>query len=46
MHSFFLAFTFLTNVRRKYMKFIKILRCVRYNNKVRTKADGNVVFQV
>jgi len=46
MHSFFLAFTFLTKVCRKYKKFIKILRCVKYNNKVGTKADGNVVLQV
>jgi hypothetical protein len=43
VRPFFTAFTFVTKVCRKYKKFIKI---VKYNRKVRAKADGDVVLQV
>ena len=46
MHSLFTAFTFLTKVCRKYNKFIKLLRFVNYNSKVRTQADSDVVLPV
>jgi len=46
MCYFLTAFTFLRKVCRKYKRFIKILRCVKYNSKVGTKADGDVVLQV
>ena len=43
---FFHSFYIFKKGMQKYKKFFKILRCVKYNNKIGTKADGDVVLQV